>query len=666
MNITELARKLKVDPKELREKLPQLGFDIGKKAIQIDDQVAKKVIVLWPEFIKKTEEESGIISEVEEKKEEETKTIFIPSFITVHQFAEKLNLPVTKVIKELMKNQIIATINERIDFETAAIIGEDLGFKIKRAEEEEEKEREKEKKEKFENLLKEKLKKAKNLIQRPPIIVVMGHVDHGKTLLLDTIRKTNIVQQEEGGITQHIGAYQVKQRGKIITFIDTPGHEAFKSLRARGGMVSDIAILVIAADDHIQPQTLEAIKIIQEEQLPFIVAINKIDKEEADIEKIKKELAEINLVPEDWGGEVICVPVSAKTGQGIENLLEMILLVADLHKDKFTTTSEGEAIGTIIESKIDPTAGPVATVLVHSGTLKIGDSVIVGNSYGKIRAMKNWQGKPIEEAPPSTPVRFLGFKSLPEAGDILEVVNDQKEFKKRIRELEKTKEISLSSFASLETKKIKKEEKEEKITLNIILRADVLGSLESIVHSLGKIKLKKGKIKVIKQGLGNITEADVLFAEASKAIIIGFRVKANPNLVLAAKNRNVEIKTFQVIYELLDFCQKELTKLIPPEIVRKKLGEVKILAIFRSEPNSMIVGGKVIEGKIRKGTKAEIKREEQIIGRGEIEEVQVNKVETQEVEEGKECGIKFKGKPLIKIGDILQVYLEEKKTIDNI
>ncbi len=505
MNVSELARKLKVNTKELLEILPAVGFDIGKRAIKIDERVANKIIQNWSRLLAEYKDKL----EKEEKQEEavetkvsEVKKIAIPPLIRVKEFALKLNLPLPKVMAELMKNGVLSSMNEQIDFDTAAIIGQDLGFEVipGKSSAKEDKELDK----KLEELIVEKDKSK--LKPRPPVVVVMGHVDHGKTKLLDAIRKSNVVAGESGGITQHIGAYQVEKKGRLITFIDTPGHEAFTTMRSRGARVADIAILVIAADDSIQPQTKESIKIINSAKLPMIVAINKIDKPEANPDKVKQDLAAINLAPEEWGGKTICVPISAKAVIGIDDLLEMILLVAETKKEEIVANPNGLAAGTIVESHIDKGEGPVATVLVQNGTLKRGDLIMVGGTfYGKIRAMKDFIGKDLAEAGPSVPAKILGLKAAPSVGDILQVTTEVGR-KSKINKYKLTEQATAYSKPLVE---IKKEDKDKIKYLNIVLKADVLGSLEAIISSLTKSEHPEVSVNIIAKGLGNITESDI-------------------------------------------------------------------------------------------------------------------------------------------------------------
>jgi translation initiation factor IF-2 len=656
MNLTELARILKVSPQELKDKLPLLGFDIGQKAIKVDNPTAQRIIREWPKLIRELEEKQRRekIKAVEEKGETQAagKEIKIPKFITVREFADLANLPVSKVLSELMKSGTFVSMNEKIDFDTAAIIGADLGLEISPAESEtgkDELEFEGEKS-KLKKILEEE--KEENLQPRPPVIVVMGHVDHGKTKLLDAIRRTDVVAGEAGGITQHIGAYQVEKKGKSITFIDTPGHEAFTAMRSRGAKVADIAILVVAADDGVKPQTVEAFNIIKASQIPFIVAINKIDKPEADINKTKQELSnQLNITPEDWGGKTISVPVSAKTGAGLEDLLDMVLLTADIEAKNMKANPLSKAVGTVVESHIDKGEGAVATILIQNGTLKVGDQLSFNNlSYGKVRALKNYRGESINEACPSTPVKIIGLKAAPQVGDILEVGEGEKVKIKNMR----------STFRKLAVAE-KEEQKESKIKkIHLIIKSDVLGSAEAIEESLQKASTEEVKVEIIHKGLGNITEGNINQAEASNAQIIGFHVKASPQIAELAREKNITIKIYDIIYDLINDIKKQIEALTEVELRRVDLGKLKVAAIFRTEPKGQIVGGRVIEGKIETDSLIEIIRDKEIIGQGKLIKLQSGKQDVKSVEINQECGIEYGGKPLVKAGDILQFYKNEK------
>ena len=657
MNATELARKLKIPTKELLEILPAVGFDIGRRAIKIDNRQAQKIIEQWPRLLAEYKEKLAAVAateEVVETKTEGPKKIAIPAVIRVRDFAQKLAIPLSKVMADLMKNGVLSSMNEEIDFDTASIVGQDLGFEVV-SDNQSSGQEEKNKSETLETLLAETDKTK--LKMRAPVVVIMGHVDHGKTKLLDAIRKTNVMEGESGGITQHIGAYQVEKEGKPITFIDTPGHEAFTTMRSRGARVADIAILVIAADDSIQPQTKESIKIIKSAGLPMIVAINKIDKPEANVDKVKQDLAALNLTPEDWGGKTITVPISAKAGIGIENLLEMILLMAETEKDEIMANPDKPAVGTIVESHIDSGEGPVATVLIQNGTLRNGDLAEVGgNFYGKIRAMKDFKNQNVNQAGPSMPVKILGLKAAPSVGDILAVTTETQKRKK-------IKKYQLSQQAVDYTKP---QESKDKTgaghrSLNLILKADVLGSLEAIIASLNKLEHPEVSVNIIAKGLGNITEVEVERAESGQAIILGFHVKPTQTAANLAKEKKVRIEIYEIIYKLLEEVKAQLEQLLSPEVIRTDLGRLKVLAVFHKESGSLVVGGSVTKGKIVPGAKADVIRDKRKVAKGTIVQLQVNKVDVNQASLGQECGLKYEGKPVIEKGDILEIYQEEIK-----
>jgi translation initiation factor IF-2 len=660
MNVTELARKLNINTQELLEILPEFGFDIGKKAIKVDNKVARKIVKLETEIKEKMEDNKKAKLEELKKLSEAPKEpvvkkeISIPSVLTVRDFAAIIERPVNEVIKELMKNGVMASLNERIDFETAAIIAdefevslslsEDMGIANKEG--------------KTIKKILEKEKKS-DMQERAPVIVVMGHVDHGKTKLLDAIRKTDVVAGEAGGITQHIGAYQVTRKDHLITFIDTPGHEAFTAMRSRGAKIADVAILVVAANDSIKPQTVEAIKIIQQAEVPMVVAINKIDLPEANIEKVKQDLAGMNLNPEDWGGKTITVPISAKENMGIDDLLETILLVADMEKDKIMANPDKEAVGTIIESHIDKGEGPVATVLVQNGTLKLADSLTInGDFFGKARNLKDYTNKDINEAGPSVPVKIIGLKYAPKVGDVVEVTQNIERKHKKAKGFQIQKDESVAS----QIMPVKEEDEDSTVKkINLIIKADVLGSLEAICESLEKIESDEIKIKIISKGLGNITDNDIDLAGSSEAMLIGFSVKATPLAEDLAREKNIEIKYYDIIYKLIEEVKEKMSEYLSPEIIRNDLGKLKVLAIFKVEPKYVVLGGKVTSGKVVNNSKVEVLRKKEIIATGEIVELQSGKQEVNEVLEDQECGINLAVKKELEVGDILQVYQEESK-----
>ena len=482
----------------------------------------------------------------------------------------------------------------------------------------------------------------------------MGHVDHGKTKLLDTIRKANIIDTEAGNITQHIGAYKAKAGKKEVTFLDTPGHEAFKAMRSRGTKIADVGIIVVAADEGLKPQTLESIELAQKEKLPFIIAINKIDKENADVEKVKKELSEINLTPEDWGGKTICVEISAKKEINIDNLLEMVNLVAEM--ENLQADANRKAVGTIIESHIDQNQGPVASVLVQTGTLKLGDDFISGSTYGKVKAMIDHLGNNLNEAGPSTPIRILGFKNTPEIGDIFNADIADKE----IKELKKKGNKNNVNKTNFQTPKSDEEEENTK-SINLILKTDVIGSQEAIIESLEKIKHEEIKIKIVKKGLGSINDKDVIDAETTNSTILGFHVSADANAELLAKEKEVTIKNYKIIYKLLEDIEEKINKIATVKIVREQVGELKVLAVFKTLTTKVIFGGKVIKGKMIKDAVAKVIRNQEAMAIGQISNLQSGKENVTEVVEGQECGLEFDGDPIIKEGDLIEVYKEVNK-----
>lgn len=496
-----------------------------------------------------------------------------------------------------------------------------------------------------------KKEKKENIRSRPPIVVVLGHVDHGKTTLLDTIRKTNVVEKEAGGITQHIGAYQVKHNDKLITFIDTPGHEAFSQMRSRGAKVADIAILVIAVEEGVKPQTKEVISYIKKGKIPVIVALNKTDKPQANPEKVVGELEKEKLVVEERGGKVPAVKISAKESTGIDELLEMILLVAEMEELK--ADIEKPANGVVVESYLDSKRGATATLLVMEGILKNGQWIACGNTYGKTKILEDFQGKRIEEAKPSFPIIVIGLNDVPIVGERFKVVESE----------EKAKEEAAKTILKIvpPIPEVSESQSETKKQLNLILKADVQGSLEAIEDNLKKIDLQGIGLNILKTEVSEISESDVKTAYPANALIIGFRVKVPTDILNLAKRSEVKIRNYEVIYELFEGIKKEAAKLLEPEITKEDLGKLKVLAIFRREKSRMIVGGKVIEGKLINKASLDVIRNEEKIASGKIIQLQHNKKDVGEVEKGREAGILYEGEPVIEEGDILEVYKKEKK-----
>lgn len=604
---------------------------------------------------KKKKQKEEAKQEITKQEEEEIKIVEIPELITVRELSELLDLPVNTIMADLLKRGILATVNQTIDPEIAVQIAEEHGFLAELKTEEEV----------MEKSVKEDLKvvnnedESENLVERPPVVTVMGHVDHGKTTLLDTIRNTDVAAKEKGGITQHIGAYKIKlDSGKEITFLDTPGHEAFTTLRARGSKVADIAVLVVAADDGVRPQTIEAINHTKSAGLPIIVAINKIDKPGADPERVKRELSQYELIPEEWGGDTIMVPISAKTGENVEELLENILLVAEILELK--ANPKKPAIGTVIESKLDPKRGPVATVLVQNGTLKRGDYFVAGLTWGKVRAMFDDRGNQVKEATPGTPVEILGFQDVPQAGDRFVVMKSERE----ARQLAEQRKQKYEEELLAKKAKLRLENLEGAKEVNIILKADVQGSLEAIIKTLEELsdKFEDVSINIVHAGLGAITEGDVMLASASNAIVIGFNVRPDSAARKASEEEGVEIKIYGIIYDIIDELEKALKGMLEPTTREEILGSAEVKAIFRVKGVGTVAGCLVIDGVIRRNAKARLVRDGVVIYDGEVSSLKRYKEDVKEVAKGYECGLTLKDFNDIKPGDIIETYeiVEEK------
>ncbi len=661
MNVSELARRLKVTPNELLEKLPALGFSVGERAIKIDDIVAQKIFRKWIENERRERMRSSLMKSDIVKPGEVAppkKDITLPSVVIVRELAGMLHMPVTRVIQQLMKAGILASQNERLDFETAAIIAEELGFHAIQEEQKTDTADQSKAQDRVRQIMESETDKT--LVARAPVVVVMGHVDHGKTKTLDAIRSTNVMGGEAGGITQHIGAYQAVKKDRAMTFIDTPGHEAFTVMRSRGAKVADIAILVVAADDGVQPQTKEAINIIKAAGLPFVVALNKIDKADADVDRVLAQLADAGVQVEAWGGTIPLVKISAKTGEGIEDLLDVVLLVADLNADKIRANPSRLAVGTIIESHVDKGEGPVATVLVQSGTLKRNDVMgIAGAAYGRVRAMRDWTGKMLDAAPPGTPVKILGFKVAPAVGDILEVPEDPKSLEQK--KMKTSHQVAEGLTAKRQMPTEGEESDKKKQMFQAVLRTDVLGSLEAILGMLEKIRHDDVGVEVIQKGLGNVTDADVTRAAGASKVVYAFNVVPGPQVPELARDKGVDIRKYKVIYELFDDIVAELNKILKPEIIITPLGTFETVAIFRTETNRMVIGGRVKDGKVVSGVKARVWRGEEPLGDITIDSLQVGKSTVKDVHAGQECGLSISGKVKVQIGDRLEVFHEDVK-----
>lgn len=576
-----------------------------------------------------------------------TPLIAIPSTVTVKQLADLLQLPVGTVITELMKNGIIATINEEVDYDTASIIAAELGFETEASMEESAGTITLESLNEF---LTEEKNSGKNLSPRAPVVTILGHVDHGKTTLLDTIRKASVAEGEAGGITQHISAYQVKKHKQLITFVDTPGHEAFAAMRKRGLSIADIAILVVAADDGVRPQTKEVIEYLKERKLPVLVAINKIDKEDAKPERVKQELAEHGILFEGWGGDVMVSEISAKNNTNIDEVLEKVLLLAEV--ENFRTDTKRDGLAVVLESHLDPQKGPVATALVRTGTLKVGQDVVAGSAFGRIRRIEDFTGKALESVGPSVPATLYGFNEAPQVNDIVQVTVDKTSARSR------SKEALLKGGQKSNLTRLEDEGKKK---LSLVLKSDVQGSLEAIEQILGTIESEEVALEIIASGVGNITESDIKMAEGANAYVIGFNVMPTSVAKRMAENSKVTIQSYTIIYKLVEALKIELAKLLPPEVVRTDLGRLSVLAVFKTGKRDMIVGGRVSEGKLLRNTLLEVKRGDEILGRGKMANLQQNKQNVEEVGQGNECGVVFEGNIKIAEGDTLICFKEEER-----
>ncbi|MCL5058088.1 MAG: translation initiation factor IF-2 [Actinobacteria bacterium] len=580
----------------------------------------------------------------------EKKPVIIGESITVQELAEKMKKSPAELIKKLMLLGTLATINQEIDADTATILAGDFGFEVEiRIELDAEGRLEVEQEDKPEDLL-----------PRPCVVTVMGHVDHGKTSLLDAIRESNVIATEAGGITQHIGAYQAEHNNKKITFVDTPGHEAFTAMRARGANVTDIVVLVVAADDGVMPQTIEAINHAKAAEVPIIVAVNKMDKPDASPDRVKQQLTEYHLVPEEWGGDTICVPVSAKAREGLDDLLESILLVSEV--SEFKANPHRAARGTVIEAELDKGRGPVASVLVQNGTLQIGDNIVAGTAFGKVRAMMDDKGRRIKKAAPSTPVEVLGFHDVPEAGDAFYVVRDDKTMrqiidkrvvKKRQEEVKTVSRVTLEDlFKNIQEGQIKE--------LNLIVKADVQGSVEAIKQSLERLSTNEVKVNIIHGGVGAIRETDIMFASTSNAIIIGFNVRPDVNARRAAENEKVDIRLYRVIYDAINEVKAAMSGLLEPELKEVVIGRVEVRKVFKASKLGNIAGCYVTEGKISRDAGIRLIRDGIVIYEGKVDSLKRFKDDAKDVAQGYECGLTLENYQDIREGDMIEAYTTEE------
>ena len=583
--------------------------------------------------------------------ENQDKMIQIAGSITVDELANALGLSVTFLIGELFKQGIVATINQRLDFDTASIIIEELGLKNVRLER-------KNTSTKTSELRRELSDKA---VIRPPVVAVMGHVDHGKTTLLDTLLHKKTVEGEAGGITQHISAYQLKHNERLITFLDTPGHEAFAAIRQHGAMLTDIVVIVVAADDGVKPQTVEAIKFAQSANAKIIVAINKIDREGADIPRTMADLAQHGLTPEEWGGDITMVPISAKRGDNLEKLLDLILLTADIEELKADVQIPSE--GLVIESHMEIGKGSVVNLLVTGGELKTGEFIVAGGAYGKIRTMLDFRGKPKGKATPSTPVTVTGFKELPNFGDKFIEVKDEKSARKMalLNAQNLVEESASANVTSSDLLRMMNNADNAKV-FNVIIKGDVLGSVTSVIDSLKMIDTKgEVMLNIVSSGVGDITENDIYMAEGDNTMVYGFNVNVPTNIVKLAARDGVEIRNYKIIYELLDDAKTSMENLLDAEIVETEMGEMKIKGVFRTERTAIIAGGEVLTGLVKKGLMGRVYHEKELIGEVEVDSVQKEKMDVNELVAGETGGIAFKleKKLVIEVNDRVKFFTRE-------
>ncbi|HOJ38469.1 MAG TPA: translation initiation factor IF-2 [Ignavibacteriales bacterium] len=638
-------KKFTIDEREVEEAIRRTLSDMDDNAISERAAFKKK---------KKKEKQLQELQKEEQRRQEET-IIKVTEYMTVSDLAERMNVSVGEVISKAMGLGMMVSINQRLELDLITLLADEFGYTV---EEEEE----------FEvDELADREDAPEELQPRPPIVTVMGHVDHGKTTLLDYIRNTNVVAGESGGITQHIGAYRVElPNGKSITFLDTPGHEAFTAMRARGAKLTDIVILVVAADDSVMPQTIEAINHAQAAQVPIIVAINKIDKPGVDIDKIKRQLAEHNVLVEDWGGKYQCVEISAKKGLNIDTLLEKVILEAELLDLK--ANPNREARGVVVEAELDKGRGIVATILVQKGTLRTGDPFVVGIQHGRVRAMTDERGNKLEEAGPSTPVQVLGFEGMPQAGDNFVVVDSEKTARSiAIKRQQLKRELDRRTVQKFTLDEFSKQVQAGQVkNLPIIVKGDVDGSVEALADSFMKLSNDQVRVDVIHKAVGGITESDVLLATASKAIIIGFHVRPNLAARKLAENENIEIRLYNVIYDAINDVKAALEGLLSPVISEEVIGIVEVRDVFKVPKVGTVAGCYVLDGKIKRGSKVTVIRDGIEIFRGEISSLKRFKDDVREVDAGYECGLSINNFNDIKVGDIIEVYqlVETKQTLD--
>ena len=617
-----------------------------KNQVDIDDFDENKTGYRKFRPVKKVKEQKETFIKIE-------KAVITTEVIPLKVLSEKIGITAAEITKRLFKEGIMKTINDSVDFDTAAFIADEIGVEL-------ELKLDKTAEDVLSEGFDDQIDEEASLKRRPPVVTVMGHVDHGKTSILDRIRKTNVTAGEAGGITQHIGAYQVSVGGNTITFLDTPGHAAFTAMRARGAQATDIAILVVAADDGIMPQTIEAISHAKAADVPIIVAVNKIDKPEANVERIKTQLTEHGLLPEEWGGDTILCPVSAKTGEGFDNLLENVNLVAELKDLK--ANPNRKAKGVVIEAKLDQSKGPVATILVQNGTLKVADSIVVGTVIGKVRAMTDDKGRRVASAGPSMPVSIMGLDEVPSAGDILYAVDEKltKQVAEERRNKERENMLKASQTVTLDDVFNKIAEGDMKV-LNLVVKADVQGSVEAVKQSLEKLSNEEVRVNVIHAAAGAIKETDIMLAESSKAIIIGFNVRPDSNAKQIAERSGVDVKLYRVIYEAIEDVERALKGMLTPKFKEVYLGKAEVREVFKISGVGQVAGCYVVEGKIIRSGKLRIYRDDVMICEGNVNQLKRFKDDVKEVAQGYECGISIERFNDIKIGDFIESYQVEEQ-----
>jgi translation initiation factor IF-2 len=589
----------------------------------------------------------------------ENKIIELTGSITVRELSERINASPIDVIKNLMANGVMANINQMIDFDTAAIIASEFGYEATLKPFDVAKEEDTSEIPLWRRLI--ATENPSNLIGRPPVVTILGHVDHGKTTLLDAIRQTQVAEGEVGGITQHIGAYQVHHNGRTITFLDTPGHAAFSAMRARGAQGADVVILVIAADDGVMPQTKEAIAHARAAKVPMIVALNKMDRSNADPERVKQQLAEIGMIPDEWDGDTIIVPLSAIKKEGLDDLLEAILLVSD--NLEIIANPQGSVFGTVIEAQIGRGRGVMATLLVQNGTLEVGDVVVAGTAYGRLKAMFTFQGQPTQKASPSTPISVMGLNEVPEAGDLFEVVGSEKE----ARELIKDRQIAAEELELSQKGTVSLEQLFERFRLGqtrelrLIIKADVQGSLEPIISSVENLGAGEIGVNILHADTGNISESDVMLASASSAVIIGFNVNPDSAAQRMAETEKISIRTYNIIYRLTEDIEKALKGLLEPEEKQVVIGRAQVLAVFKASRLGQVAGCRVLEGELRRNGRIRVIREDadEAIFEGDIASLKRHQEDVREVRQGFECGVGLRGFNEFVEGDILECFVVE-------